>query len=177
MKRISLQRWLGAALLLSGLFCGCAKHKGDEALLARLQAKATESEHKLSLNPTNYNVMADLAVIDTAFYTHSTFTGDNSAADYKEKALSLTHAAIDKVSLFRRAELAMLLERLGNENEALSEYDKFLKEAQQSSAPTNLAANATMARELEGEWAGLLATVQTRADLLRKKFAEQPPRS
>ena len=38
----------------------------------------------------------------------------------------------------------MLLERLGDEKEALVEYDKFLKEAQQTSAPTNLAANATM---------------------------------
>ncbi len=146
-------------------------------MLARLQAKAEEAEHKLALNPTNYNAMADLAIVDTALYTRGTFTGDGSATGYKEKALSLTHASIDRVTPFRRAELAMLLERLGDEKEALVEYDKFLKEAQQMSAPTNLAANATMVREMEGEWAGLLATVQTRADLLRKKLAEQAPHS
>ena len=63
-----------------------------------LRTKAEEAEHKLVLNPTNYNAMADLAVVDTALYTRSTFTGEGSAADDKEKALSLTQMP----SLIRR---------------------------------------------------------------------------
>jgi len=160
------------------LFCGCAKHDSTKATLDQLRAKAEEAEHKLALNPTNYNAMVDLAIIDTALYTRGTFTGDGSASGYKEKALALTHAALNnKVSLSRRADLAMLLEMLGNENEALSEYDRFLKEARQTPASTNLAFNAAVARQIEGQWAGLIATVQTRADLLRKKLAEQAPHS
>ena len=166
-------RSVRAILMAACWFSGCT-HRHDG--LAKLEAKKTEAEAILAKDPANYHALHDLAIIYGSFYMRDTMTGGASIAADKEKALAYTHDALKKAPLTDTADLGLNLERLGYEQEALSVYEKFLKEAQQTSAPiANLASNApaVMAREAEAEWRGLITIVQTRADLLRKKLAEQ----
>ena len=99
---------------------------------------------------------------------------DGSADDYKEKALPLIRSALasTNASFSERATLGMALEKLGQEQEALAVYDQFLKDVPQSyPLPTNVVADAATMREWQAEWQGLIATVRTSDELLKKSLA------
>jgi tetratricopeptide (TPR) repeat protein len=176
---IALQRPFVGILLLSCLLCGCTRH--DSAKEAFREA-AEKDERILDRDPTNYDALHELAIYYCGLYTQDTMTGNRAADRDKEKALSLTREALKQAPLTGRVELGMNLERLGYEQEALSVYEDFLKQAQQTSAAVaipNLATNApaTTQREAEAEWRKLIAAAQSLADSLKKKMAGQPPPS
>jgi tetratricopeptide (TPR) repeat protein len=175
MKLVPARRCITAIFLLACLLSGCTRH--DDGF-ARLQSRADKWEAIYTKDPNNYLAKRELAVIYSAFYLHDIQAGNNSASAHREKALTLTHEALEKAPLLDRADLGICLERLGYDEEALSVYEKFLEDAQHTTAPfPPYASNAppVLHREAEASWGGLIANIQTRADMLKKAAAAKKP--
>jgi tetratricopeptide (TPR) repeat protein len=143
-----------------------------------MRSRADKFEAIYAKDPNNYLAKRELAVIYSWFYLHYIQAGSSSASAYREKALTLTHEALEKAPLPDRADLGMCLENLGYDQEALSVYEKFLEDVQHTPPPIpSFASNAppVLQRAAEANWSGLIATVQARADMLKKAAATNQP--
>lgn len=160
-----------AFLSLGLLLSGCTRHRDG---FARLREQQDKNEAILAKDPTNYQAMHDLAGIYSSFYLHYTRDGNSSAPAYREKALTLARKALKSAPLPDTADLGICLERLGYDQGALSVYERFLEEAQKAPAPMPSSwsnAPPVYEREAEANWRGLIATIQARADMLKKAAA------
>jgi hypothetical protein len=177
MRFASRQRSISAILILACWFSGCT-HRHDG--LARLEAKKSEAEEILARDPANYHALHDLALIYGALYTRDVMTGGASLAADKERALTLTRDTLAKAPLSDKPDLGLNLERLEHEQEALTVYDDFLRNASASQMPNSAVFSNSPdleKREMEAEWQGLIALTRAREDLLKKKLAGQQTRS
>jgi hypothetical protein len=171
------RRRVSAILVIACWFSGCT-HRHDG--YARLEAKKSEAEAILARDPANYHALHDLAIIYGSFYMRDVMTGGASLAADKERALTLTRDALAKAPLSDKPDLGLNLEKLEHEQEALTVYDNFLRNASPSQMPNSTVFSNSpdvVKREMEAEWQGLIALTRAREDLLKKKLAGQqtPP--
>ncbi|HTS17323.1 MAG TPA: hypothetical protein VMP11_07110 [Verrucomicrobiae bacterium] len=168
--KIASRNALLAACLTSLLVLSACAHRADG--LAHLRQRQASKEAILAKDPSNYQAIHDLAIIDSTLYLYDAQTSPASAPSQKEKALAMIHAALKQAPLPDKADLGIALERLGCDQEALAVYDQFLQYALHAPPGSQSFSNAlpVLQRDQEANWRGLITVIQTHADLLRKKL-------
>ncbi len=132
---------LPRAVILITVLCGvlgCGRTRG-QSIPKHLEDKRQQYETIVANDPDNYSANSTLASIYTTYYVlYKEVSPDaTKAQQFREKALLSTQKALQKAPMDGKAVLAVNLERLGEDRQALSIYKTFLAEAGGSVNSTN----------------------------------------